>query len=179
LDVLAAPRAVQKLTEARAMLADATPLRSDCGKLCGAACCLPDETGANGMLLFPFENRLYRKPIEGFAFRLADDDRLVKGGKRLICEGNCPREHRPLACRVFPLRMRVVTDEESQTTRVKAEIDPRAWAVCPLPERGDLRAMSGEFIEKVEAAGDLLCKNVYMLEAMLNEQRMIDEMKRF
>ncbi len=178
LDVLAAPGALKKLTEARDRLADATPLRVDCGRLCDAACCKPDETGENGMLLFPFEDRLYRAPIEGFAFHLADDDRLVKGGKRLICEGTCQREHRPLACRMFPLRMRVETDEETQTARVKAELDPRAWAVCPLLEQGGMRAMSADFIREVEAAGDLLCENVYMLEALLNEQRMIDEMRR-
>ena len=30
---------------ARALIGDRTPLRIDCGKLCGAACCQPDEDG--------------------------------------------------------------------------------------------------------------------------------------
>jgi len=172
---LAAPFALKKLKAARAALADRTPLRIDCGRLCGAACCQADETGENGMLLFPFEEKLYRKPIEGFDFRLADDDTLYKGGKRLICEGECPREHRPLACRMFPLRVHVYEDEQSDAARVKAEIDPRAWAVCPLPEQGGLRTMSPEFVAAVEQAGRLMCRNVYLLEALLNEQRMLDE----
>ena len=34
---------------ARAMIGERTPLRSDCGQLCGAACCQPDEDGQGGM----------------------------------------------------------------------------------------------------------------------------------
>ena len=177
-DLLAAPFALKKLREARALLENETPLKGDCGRLCGCACCKPDETGENGMLLFPFEDRFYQKPIEGFAYRLVEDARLFKGGKRLVCEGTCPREHRPLGCRVFPLRMRVVANSDGEGNHVIAEIDPRAWAVCPLPEEGGLRAMRQGFAEAVEKAGNLLCKNVYMLEAMLNEQHMLDETRR-
>ena len=50
---------------------------------------------------------LYKEPIEGMPFHLADDDTLYKGGKRFVCEGKCSRADRPLACRIFPLRMRV------------------------------------------------------------------------
>jgi len=178
MELLAAPRAVALVKKARAILENVTPLRTDCGRQCGGACCQPDDTGDNGMLLFPFEDRLYRNAPENFAFRLERDDRLFQGGWRLVCEGSCPREHRPLACRIFPLRMKVITDDEGQNTRVEAEIDPRAWAVCPLPEAGGLRAMSGDFARAVEQAGNLLIGNVYMLEALLNEQRMLDDMRR-
>ena len=76
----------------------------------------------------------------------------MKGGWRLVCEGACPREHRPLACRVFPLRVRLIANEADGTTQATAELDPRAWAVCPLLEKGGLRAMSGDFIAAVEQA---------------------------
>ena len=175
---LAAPFAVRALVRARTLLAGATPLTNDCGRLCGAACCQTDETGENGMLLWPYEERLYQKPIEGFPFRLTEDERWYKGGKRLVCEGHCPREHRPLACRVFPLRMRLTPGDAEGEDRVTAEIDPRAWATCPLPEAGGMRAVSGAFIEAVEAAGQALCRNVYLLEAMLEDQRMTDELRR-
>ena len=179
MDALAAPRAVAMLKTAWEMLDLLTPLKTDCGRLCGGACCRPDETEENGMLLMPFEERLYRDAPESFAFRLEPDDRLYRGGQRLVCEGTCPREYRPLACRIFPLRMKLITDEEGQTARVEAEIDPRAWAVCPLPEAGGMRAMRQEFVQTVERVGNLLIGNVYMLEALLNEQRMIDELRRF
>ena len=113
-------RAVRALEAARAAMGDLTPLKRDCGRLCGAACCQPDETGLNGMLLFPFEETRYRRPIEGFSFQLVDDDTLFKGGKRLVCEGTCPREHRPLACRIFPLRIRVEADALGERARCTA-----------------------------------------------------------
>lgn len=172
--------AVKALTEARELLREVTPLKKNCGKLCGGACCQPDpdEAGENGMLLFPFEDDFYQSSIEGMPFHLADDDTLFKGGKRLICEGRCVREHRPLACRIFPLRMRVETDEAAEVVHIEPEIDPRAWCVCPLPEQGGLRAMSADFTSAVRAAGEILAQNDCLLEALLNEQRMIDEMRK-
>ena len=175
LNALAKPGAVKILEAARGEVETLTPLKINCGKLCGGACCEPDETGENGMLLFPFEEAFYKEPIEGFPFHLAEDDTLFKGGKRFVCEGKCKREHRPLACRIFPLRIRV--EEKDGETVAKAEIDPRAWCVCPILEKGGMRAMSQDFIAAVERAGNHLTKNVYMLEALLNEQRMIDEMR--
>ena len=160
---------ISLLSEAREKLSALTPLKTNCGKLCGGACCEPDESGENGMLLFPYEEELYREPIEGFPFHLIDDDTLFKGGKRFVCEGRCSREHRPLACRLFPLRIRLESDETGDETKARAELDPRAWAVCPLLEQGGMRAMSQEFIQAVENAGDALAKNVYMLEALHNE----------
>lgn len=168
--------AVKALREARALLENVTPLKSNCGRLCGGACCEADESGENGMLLFPFEDTFYNAPIEGFPFHLVPDDTLFEGGRRLVCEGLCPRGHRPLACRLFPLRLRLETDDEQ--THAVPELDPRAWCVCPLLEQGGLRAMSGAFIEAVGQAGEILVQNVYMLEALSNEQRLIDEMRR-
>ena len=171
---------ISLLSEAREKLSALTPLKTNCGKLCGGACCQPspDDDGENGMLLFPFEDSFYQKPIEGMPFHLVEDDTLFKGGKRFVCEGQCVREHRPLACRIFPLRMRLEVNEKTEETHVKAEIDPRAWCVCPLLEQGGLRAMSQDFVKAVEAAGDILCQNVHMLEALHNEQRLLDEMRR-
>lgn len=177
-DLLAAPFAMAKLKGAREILGELTPLKTDCGRLCEGACCQPDESGDNGMLLLPFEEKFYHKPIDGFTYKLVEDERLYRGGKRLVCEGQCPREHRPIACRIFPLRMKVVTENRGECHHVEAELDPRAWAVCPLLEEGGLRAMRSEFIHAVEQAGTLLCQNVYMLECLLNEQKMIDDMRR-
>ncbi len=173
------PGALKALSQARALLAEVTPLNADCGRLCGGACCQPDETGENGMLLFPFEDGFYRRPIPGFPYRLSPDDTLYRGGKRLVCEGVCPREHRPLACRLFPLRIRLLTDALGEETHVVPELDPRAWCCCPLMERGGLRALSDRFIAAVQSAGEALAGNVDMLEALYREQRLIDEMRSF
>lgn len=166
---------MNEIIRAREALTTLTPLKMNCGKLCGGACCLPDpeEDGENGMLLFPFEEELYREPIEGFPFHLADDNTLFPGGKRLVCEGKCVRAHRPLACRIFPLRMRVEMVDGKPV--VTPEPDPRAWYICPILEQGGMRAMSGEFIAAVKAAGEALVQDETTLHALLNEQRMIDE----
>lgn len=171
------PAAVKALREAYEAIGDLTPLKTNCGKLCDAACCQDDEDGENGMLLFPYEEWFYRKPIEGFEFHLADDDSLYKGGKRLVCSGSCPREMRPLACRIFPLRIRLKTDDLGAHTQAIPEIDPRGWCCCPLLERGGVQGMDSAFVDAVRVAGERLIKNVDMLEALYNEQRLLDEMR--
>nr|HML49564.1 hypothetical protein [Clostridia bacterium] len=86
---------------ARALLAQRTPLKSDCGRLCNAACCQADEEGRGGMLLFPGEERFY-DPLPGWA-RLEPMDFGGRPSRLLVCEGRCERSQRPLACRIFPL----------------------------------------------------------------------------
>ena len=75
---------------ARALIGERTPLRSDCGQLCGAACCQADEDGQGGMYLFPGEEALLHGEDSDFA-------------PIYTCDGTCARENRPLACRIFPL----------------------------------------------------------------------------
>ena len=50
---------LEALLTARALTAEVTPLKTDCGRACGGLCCQPDETGRGGMLLFPGEAALY------------------------------------------------------------------------------------------------------------------------
>jgi hypothetical protein len=123
------------LEQARALLKDCTPLKADCGKICGHACCKADETGENGMLLFPFEERYY-----------TDDSDFVITGERIICRGGCKRENRPLGCRVFPLVML----EDG-----KVKMDIRAWPVCPLMQSG-IKGLQADFVLKVQEAAKLL-----------------------
>ena len=53
----------EALLAARDLLEQVTPLSTDCGALCGAACCQdsPDEDSVAGMLLFPEEAPLYAR----------------------------------------------------------------------------------------------------------------------
>ena len=78
----------QKLyAEANRIIGDKTPLKKDCGQVCGGACCKGDDD--TGMLLFPFEESVFR----------VDE----KDGVRLcVCQGRCDRSERPLSCRIFP-----------------------------------------------------------------------------
>ena len=48
------------LFAARKILEEVTPLKADCGRVCGAACCASLEGEETGMLLFPGEEALCR-----------------------------------------------------------------------------------------------------------------------
>ena len=50
--------------EARALLENLTPLRTDCGKVCGSACCKSLDAEETGMLLFPGEEDRMHQPDE-------------------------------------------------------------------------------------------------------------------
>ncbi|HIS02483.1 MAG TPA: hypothetical protein IAA75_01115 [Candidatus Pullichristensenella avicola] len=118
--------------QARAVIGERTPLKSDCGALCGAACCQADEDGQGGMYLFPGEEALL--PGEGGDF-----------APIYTCGGVCRREERPLACRIFPL----TPVRKENIWGVK--IDRRARAMCPLARFGT-RALDPEFVRAVRRA---------------------------
>ena len=115
------------------------------------------------MLLFPGEDTLYRDR-EGWTIR------QTPAGPMVICPGTCSREDRPLACRLFPL-LPVIRDGT-----VKAAMDQRAYAVCPLARQG-IRALDPEFAEAVREAGRMLAadgEQYRFLEVLTEEQ---DELK--
>ncbi len=152
------------LEEARALLAEVTPLRRDCGKLCGAACCSSLEGEETGMLLFPGEEELYRE-FPGGQLR-----RTEAGEWLLICPGKCEREDRPLSCRIFPL-LPVLRDGE-----IRVETDLRAGAVCPLSRRGR-SALDPAFTEAVRKAGSLLAESETQRAFLEKLSRLQEEMR--
>ena len=135
--------ALEAVMLARDRLADVTPLLSDCGRVCGGACCQPDADGQGGMLLFPGEEQLYDPLPPGW--RLERDDGVCEGAALLICDGTCRREARPLSCRLFPLL----------PSPRGCRMDRRAWAVCPLMESGK-KGLDPGFVQAVKAAGQIL-----------------------
>ena len=144
-----------------------TPLKRDCGRVCGARCCRSCEGEETGMLLFPGEERLYRDH-EGW--RILD----TASGKLIICPGVCDRAERPLACRFFPL-LPVIRDG-----RIRAATDQRAKAVCPLARQGK-SAMDPAFVDAVREAGEILAADeeqrrfMEMLTAEQDELRQLRE----
>lgn len=132
---------------ARALLDAVTPLKGDCGRRCGAACCQPDEDGKGGMLLFPGEERLY-DPLPAWA-TLSDSGLRLDGAPLwfFTCEGACDRADRPLACRIFPLTPQAGPDGDA----LSVCLDVRAWPVCPLMPHGT-QGLSGAFLAAVQAA---------------------------
>ncbi len=152
------------MEEARALLAEVTPLRKDCGKICGAACCSSLEGEETGMLLFPGEEKQYQEFPGGHLRRTEAGEWL------LICSGKCERDARPLSCRVFPL-LPVLRDGE-----IRAEMDLRAGAVCPLSRRGKT-ALDPDFTETVRKAGNLLAESETQRAFLEKLSRLQEEMR--
>lgn len=134
------------LLRARAMIGERTPLLSDCGGLCGAACCRPDEDGQGGVYLFPGEEAL----LEGAEWGRVEEDGFAP---MLVCDGMCDRDRRPLACRIFPL-----TPYPKEDGRWAVRIDARARAMCPLV-RGGVRGLDPEFVRAVRGMIHLLTQD--------------------
>lgn len=112
------------LLRAYGILGDKTPMLTDCGQLCGAACCQEDEDGQGGVYLFPGERELLGNCGWG---------RVQPGAlaPMLVCEGPCDRDRRPLGCRIFPL-----TPVRSKSGKWTVRMDARARAMCPLARSG-------------------------------------------
>ena len=137
--------ALTALRDARDLLAELTPLRDDCGRRCGAACCQPTPGEESGMYLFPGEEALYPAAMDWAHIRPTAWQVAGQPVQLLVCGGACPRAQRPLACRVFPLVSRCAAQG------VAVRLDPRAWPVCPLMPYG-VRGLDTAFVAAVRAA---------------------------
>lgn len=143
----------------------ATPLHSDCGVLCGEKCCSGTED--DGMLLFPGEEYLYK----GRDWcRVKDTNIVLSDGyivKLLVCRGKCPRDERPLSCRIFPL-----TPYINEFGRVDFRLDPRSFGICPVSRNPDEYPVEDDFIESLYKAFPPLLKDEKAVEfiEILSEQ---------
>ena len=129
---------------ARSAIGRLTPAQGDCGKLCGAACCAPDDEGKGGVYLFPGEEALLKDVSWG---TVTDTD----FAPMLVCRGPCVRSMRPIACRIFPLT------PVPNGSGWSAAVDTRARPICPLALRlGDLRP---DFVRGVRSAIRILASD--------------------
>ena len=156
------------VSAAREKLKSATPLKKDCGRVCGARCCRPLDGEETGMLLFPTEAEAYMGK-EGWEIRKTARAELV------ICPGNCEREERPLSCRLFPLLPQI-----GDCGEIRVVTDQRAKAVCPLARQGK-NAMDPDFIDAVREAGELLAQSddqAVFLDLLAEEQNELKELRK-
>lgn len=151
------------IARARALFDDLTPLRTDCGLVCGGACCQPLEGENTGMLLFPGEEAYYAA-LPGY--RLT----ATAAGTLLTCSGQCERADRPLSCRLFPLLPLLREDG------VKVATDARAKMVCPLARQGKA-ALLPEFVSAVREAGRILAQDDAQRVFLLRLTAQQDELK--
>ena len=125
-----------------------TPRRFDCGELCGKRCCgnLSKDGHTSGMALLPYEKEFLLSKGADFTFEKSDD------GELLICNGNCKREFRPFACRIFPY----YADLKNSSIMIKKDL--RAASVCPLLTASISRRASIYFLRSIKKAARLLAK---------------------
>ena len=79
----------------------------------------------------------------------------------LICSGECNREERPLACRIFPLFP--IVYEDNGKNKIKIIYDPRA-GMCPLAREN--RLLDPKFVKEVRMAARSLMRDSEILEYM-------------
>jgi len=152
------------------ILDNITPLKLDCGSLCGQACCREDNGSEEetGMFLFPGEEELFSDADDWMA--IIPVDSIRPGLKLARCNGTCPRDRRPLACRIFPLTPYLTKDEI-----LLVKMDPRAAVLCPLAREMKRNSLRQDFINAVRKASTVLVSDpdikeyIYFLSEMLDD----------
>lgn len=153
------------LERAYAVIGDLTPMLTDCGALCEAACCEADEDGQGGVYLFPGEDACMGKCGWG---KIEPDD----FGPMLVCDHRCDRNRRPLACRIFPL-----TPAKNAAGKWTVRMDARARAMCPLVRSG-VKGLNPDFARSVVKAIRTIAKDPEG-EAFLEKWLALEEQFRF
>lgn len=139
------------MEEALKLLENVTPLKNDCGKLCGAACCF-DESDAGGQVwLFPAEELIAHEWAETL------HSKMPVTGKEVLsirCRSMCSRSLRPFLCRIFPL----VPFYSHKRGEWDVRMDRRAWMLCPLAGSG-IRGLNPDFINAARESVRLLSED--------------------
>lgn len=150
----------ESILKAYTRLEDITPLKYDCGSLCGALCCQNNGKDGEtlGMWLLPYEKELLEALTKddeytSFTFGKAED-----GTETVFCDGRCDRRLRPFACRIYPFYPYIYKCEDGRT-KIEVRIDPRARFSCPMAMKDSYLRPSIEFVSAVKNAVRVLMKD--------------------
>ena len=135
------------IERAWAQIGELTPMKTDCGALCGAACCKEDDDGKGGVCLLPGEEVLIGMPEWA---NISFEETM--GCAMIECVKMCDRARRPFLCRIFPLCP--VHGKNGWTVRM----DARARAICPLSV-GGVRALDPQFVRGCVRAVRILAED--------------------
>ena len=130
-----------------------SPLDSDCGKLCDAACCTVEREGEGdsdmGIYLLPGEDKIHDRKDSWLTWfeESTEDYDFPKSWKGKVffvkCKGPdyCKRELRPMQCRTFPLSPHI--DEMGELSLVYNDMNLPYR--CPLIE--DEMPLNDNFVQ--------------------------------
>ena len=139
---------IEILRRAYAAIGETTPMKTDCGALCNAACCAVDEDGQGGVCLLAPE----KEALQGISWGKIDFEPMMNA-PMLMCSGMCDRELRPFLCRIFPLAP-VIGKSGKWTVRM----DARSRAVCPLSNAG-LNGLDPDFVRSCAKAVRIIAED--------------------
>ncbi|MBM7855655.1 hypothetical protein JOC37_002060 [Desulfohalotomaculum tongense] len=146
---------------------DVTPLQGDCGNLCRSICCQPDKENTLGMYLFPGEEVMFTGKEDWLRWerRHPVEDEFPPSWSYPVyfvrCTKPCPREKRPLSCRLFPLAPHLLGDD---TLLLIYETLPLPYS-CPL------------ITEKIPLRKDFIKAVAQCWQELLKDQRIYDLVK--
>lgn len=140
--------------QVNSIIGDKTPLKKDCGLICGGKCCKGDSD--TGMLLFPFEE---------CSLSVKEKDGVILA----VCDGKCNRDERPLSCRIFPFFPYVTTQG-----KIKVIPDIRGVNICPLISHYEEIKFDRGFLYRVKKVGRLLYADEHCRKFLEDTSREID-----
>jgi len=152
-----------------------TPLKGDCGELCGKACCQPRKNTDLGMYLFPGEEIMFsgRENWLHWEQRQPDKDNFPASWQTplyfIICTKPCPRANRPLSCRFFPLAPHLTSDG---TLLLIRETMPLPYT-CPLIAQQT--PLEANFVGMVEQCWRLLLQDPRIRDLVVLDSREREE----
>ena len=152
------------LTKAYEYMADVTPLRNDCGKLCDSKCCMGSND--DGMILFPGEEKYF---VDKEGFSVYFEERY--GYNAVRCNGRCNRKERPLACRIFPYFVYLKRDNSKPSVLP----DLRAMDFCPLLTKSV--KTDKKFLRALRITALKLCEDSEMSDFLRNMTEIISDFK--
>lgn len=136
-----------------------TPLAGDCGLLCNSICCQPDRDNSLGMYLFPGEELMFSGQEDWLQWEKCDPKKenfppsWTEPVYFVKCTKPCPREKRPLSCRIFPLTPHLLADNTLLLIHETLDLPYR----CPLITRNI--PLQQEFIKVVASCWQELLKD--------------------
>lgn len=170
---------ISVIDAARRLLADETPLESDCGALCGHRCCMDfDPEHETGVYLIPGELGLYDGSEDWLkwkfhataVYEFAPSWEHHSQIPFMICQKLCQREKRPLDCRTYPLVPFLCEDGS-----LEMRYAPWAKGVCPLADGYELEQLRPAFRLAARQAWELLIQDPEMLDHVRWQTEQIKE----